>query len=50
MDIIEKLVDLHKQATTENDHYYTASVIKEAIEEILTLRRKLDTLYIEGCN
>ena len=40
-DILEKLVDLHKQATTENSHFYVASVCKEAMEEIAALRLKL---------
>ena len=31
MDLLEKLYDLLKQATTDNSHYYTAAVIKEAI-------------------
>ena len=29
--LIEKLKDLHKQATTENSHYYTASLLEETI-------------------
>lgn len=40
-DIIEKLVDLHKQATTERSHYYVASVVREAIAEIQMLREQL---------
>jgi len=38
MDILMKLVDLYKQATTERSHNYTGAVIKEAIEEITILR------------
>jgi hypothetical protein len=34
MNLLEKLYDLLKQATTEHTHYYTASVIKEAIKYI----------------
>jgi hypothetical protein len=41
MDVLEKLVDLHHQATTEHSHYYTASVIREAMEEIAALRLQL---------
>ena len=36
--IIDKLKDLHKQATTENSHYYVAACCKEAIGEIEKLR------------
>lgn len=39
MDIIEKLTDLHKQATTERSHYYVASCCREAIDEIERLRK-----------
>lgn len=35
--LLEKLEDLHKQATTENSHHYTASVLKEAMEVIRSL-------------
>lgn len=38
MDILEKLGDLHKQATVERSHYYTANAILEAIYEISVLR------------
>ena len=38
-DIIAKLQDLHKQATTERSHYYVASCCKEAIGEVERLRR-----------
>ena len=40
-DIIDKLKDLHKQATTERSHYYVASCCKEAIAEIERLRADL---------
>lgn len=43
MDILEKLGDLHKQATTERSHFYVASTVIEAIHEISTLRLKLNT-------
>ncbi len=42
MDILEKLIDLHKQATTERSHYYVAATVKEAAEEIRRLRALLD--------
>lgn len=38
-DIVEKLRDLHTQATTERSHYYVGSVCTEAIAEIESLRR-----------
>ena len=40
-DILEKLIDLHKQATTERSHYYVANTVNEAIKEIKGLRRAL---------
>ena len=46
MDIIEKLTDLHKQATTERSHYYVASCCREAIDEIERLRA--DTRLLRG--
>lgn len=33
-DILEDLVDLHKQATTERSHFYVASCCARAIAEI----------------
>ncbi len=44
MDIIEKLQDLHKQATTEQSHYYVANTVIEAIQEIHKLRSALVTI------
>lgn len=44
MTIIEKLLDLHKQATTERSHYYVASVVVEAIAEIERLRHRCKEL------
>lgn len=40
-DIIAKLLDLQKQATTERSHFYVAQCIMEAIQEIVSLRAKL---------
>ena len=37
-DILIKLADLKKQATTERSHYYTAAVLTAAIVEIERLR------------
>ena len=46
-DVVDKLIDLHKQATTERSHYYVASVVKEAMQEIITLRLKVGALQNE---
>lgn len=40
--VIEKLKDLHKQATKERSHYYVGSVAVEAAGEIIRLRKELD--------
>lgn len=37
-DLLDRMVDLHKQATTERSHHYVASILQEAIEEIARLR------------
>lgn len=42
MSIIEKLHDLHHQATTERSHYYVAAVIRETLSEIERLRTGID--------
>lgn len=49
-DIIEKLEDLHKQATTERSHFYVAGCCKEAIAEITELRAMLTEadIYLGG--
>ncbi len=39
-DILDLLEDLHRQATTERSHYYVASCVRDAISEIVRLRRK----------
>lgn len=41
IDLIERLEDLHKQATVERSHYYTGKCIRDAIEEIKMLRGML---------
>ena len=46
IDIVSKLLDLQKQATTEESHYYTASVITEAIQEIISLRLRLNKINV----
>jgi hypothetical protein len=42
-DILSKLADLHKQATTERSHYYVASVVRESMVEITRSRATLRT-------
>lgn len=37
-DVLHRLADLHKQATVERSHYYTGSVLIEAIGDIARLR------------
>ncbi|MGH2482725.1 MAG: hypothetical protein ACRDHW_24010 [Ktedonobacteraceae bacterium] len=43
-DILAKLSDLHRQATQDRSHYYTGSVISEAILEIQALRETIRKL------
>lgn len=45
VDILRRLEDLHKQATTEQSHYYVAGCVRAAIREIKTLRFVLKELY-----
>ena len=47
MDIVEKLVDLHKQATEEKSHYYVAAICQESIIAILSLRLELSKLQLQ---
>jgi len=49
MDIIDKLLDLQKQATLERSHYYVASCVTEAIQEIVSLRRRVKLDGRCGC-
>jgi hypothetical protein len=51
MDIIERLDDLIKQATTERSHYYTADTAKLARAEIERLRavRDIADLLVNEC-
>ena len=41
-DIIDRLFDLYKQATTERSHYYVADTVQAAMEEIARLRLALN--------
>ena len=45
-DILERLADLLKQATEERSHYYVASVVKDAIMEIGTLRLRVAEMKV----
>ena len=47
-DIVAKLEDLLKQATTERSHYYVASCCREAIAEIERLR-DYEWMYKDLC-
>jgi hypothetical protein len=44
MDILERLDDLRKQATTERSHYYVAKCATDAIAEIVLLRTRITVL------
>jgi hypothetical protein len=41
-DILDRLDDLIKQATTERSHYYVANTARQAAAEIRALRRDLE--------
>lgn len=49
-DVVDRLVDLHKQATTERSHFYVAKTVKEAIDEIIALRLKVAALQRDSTN
>lgn len=40
--IVERLNDLHKQATVERSHFYVGKTVKEAATEIERLRSELE--------
>lgn len=44
MDILDDLIDLHKQAITERSHYYVASTSTHAIIEVQNLRARIEQL------
>jgi len=48
-DILDRMRDLHKQATEERSHYYTAKVLNDAMEEMSALRATLLRI-IWGCD
>ncbi len=43
-DILDRLADLHKQATEERSHYYVGGCVRDAIDEIKRLRRTVSWL------
>ena len=43
-DIIDRLADLHKQATVERSHYYVGKCVRDAIAEIQMLRTMLQLM------
>ena len=45
-DLIDDLLDLQKQASTEKSHYYTANLLTKAIQEIVTLR---ELAFCQSC-
>ena len=42
MDIVDRLHDLIRQATTDHTHYYVKSVCEEALIEIENLRGRVN--------
>lgn len=48
IDILEKIADLHIQATQERSHFYVGSVLREAATEIMRLREMLQTRRIDA--
>jgi hypothetical protein len=47
-DIVDRLLDLHKQATTERSHYYVASCVQSAVTEIMQLRNFVQ--FVANCS
>jgi hypothetical protein len=45
-DIVDQLIDLHKQATHDHSHFYTGRIINEALAEITRLRRTVTELML----
>lgn len=43
-DIVDKLLDLQRQATVERSHFYVGSCCTEAIQEIVAMRQFLKGL------
>lgn len=46
-DILDRLADLHKQATTERSHFYVARCCKDAIIEIIKLRERVQIFVVK---
>ena len=45
-DIVERLVDLHRQAVSENSHHYVGKCCEDAIAEIMFLRTKIKQIRL----
>ena len=43
-EILDRLADLHKQATTDRSHHYTGKCVKDAIQCIHELRSTVRSL------
>jgi hypothetical protein len=43
-DILDRLADLHKQATVERSHYYVGKCVRDAIAEIQRLRSAIEAV------
>lgn len=43
-DILDRLADLHKQATVERSHYYVGKCARDAIAEIQRLRSIIEAV------
>lgn len=48
MNLLEKLEDLYKQATTEHSHNYTASVLAETIAYLKEDKQRQNAVQIMG--
>ncbi len=47
-ELIAKLEDLLKQASTERSHYYVAGCCRDAIDELKRLR-EIEYMYLDLC-
>lgn len=48
-DILDRIADVHRQATTEQSHYYTAKVLEDSANVISALRATLLRIIV-GCD
>jgi hypothetical protein len=47
-DLIERLKDLHKQATVERSHYYVGKCVRDSITELTSLTARVAELEAEN--